>query len=428
MTNPETDTVKISSLKLNVRNPRKIGKQELQRLKKKIEDFPKMLKVRGIVVDKDNRVIGGNQRLKALQLLGYKEIPSTWIEHADDFTEEEIKKFIVLDNVSDGEFDWEMLGEDYDQETLDFWGLELPEDFKQQESQAEEDDYVLPDDIKTDIKPGDLIQIDHHKFLCADSTQERNWIKLMEGIAADLVITDPPYNVDYTGKTKDHMKIQNDKKTDAAFYKFLLNAFQALFNQVKPGGAFYIWHADSEGYNFRTAFQDAGILMKQCLVWVKNTMVLGRQDYQWKHEPCLYGWKPGAAHYFTPERHHTTVTEKEIDIDKMKNAEMKELLKHIFSEKLSSTVLRADKPPRSDIHPIIKPILLIAPLIENSSKPGDLILDGFLGSGTTMLTAHQLKRKCYGMEIDPKYCQVIIDRFHKYDPTLKIKINGKDYG
>jgi site-specific DNA-methyltransferase (adenine-specific) len=234
--------------------------------------------------------------------------------------------------------------------------------------------------------------------------------------------------VDYTGKTKDHMKIQNDKKTDAAFYKFLLNAFQALFNQVKPGGAFYIWHADSEGYNFRTAFQDAGILMKQCLVWVKNTMVLGRQDYQWKHEPCLYGWKPGAAHYFTPERHHTTVTEKEIDIDKMKNAEMKELLKHIFSEKLSSTVLRADKPPRSDIHPIIKPILLIAPLIENSSKPGDLILDGFLGSGTTMLTAHQLKRKCYGMEIDPKYCQVIIDRFHKYDPTLKIKINGKDYG
>ena len=163
-------------------------------------------------------------------------------------------------------------------------------------------------------------------------------------------------------------------------------------------------------------------------MWVKNALVMGRQDYQWKHEPCLYGWKSGAAHYFTHERNKTTVIEDFIDVDKLKKEDLKKLLKEILSEKTPTSVLKFNKPTKNDVHPTMKPILLLAPLIQNSSKPDEIVADGFLGSGSTMVAAHQLKRKCYGMELDPKYCQVIIDRMKKLDDTLEIKINGKSYG
>lgn len=172
---------------------------------------------------------------------------------------------------------------------------------------------------------------------------------------------------------------------------------------------------------------DAGWLLKQQLIWVKNAMVMGRQDYQWKHEPCLYGWKKGAGHYFTDDRTNTTVIEDNIDPKKLSKAELLRIVQDMLSDKVKTTVLRADKPLRNDLHPTIKPILLLAPLIQNSSKNDEIVADGFLGSGSTMVAAHQLNRKCYGMELDPKYCQVIIDRMQKLDPTLKILRNGKEY-
>jgi site-specific DNA-methyltransferase (adenine-specific) len=237
----------------------------------------------------------------------------------------------------------------------------------------------------------------------------------MNGEIADLIVTDPPYNVDYVGKTKDALKIQNDKMADNDFRRFLTNAFRVMDRHLKPGGAFYIWHADSEGYNFRGACQDAGWQVRQCLIWNKNTIVLGRQDYHWKHEPCLYGWKDGAAHYFIDDRTQATVIEdKGLDFKKMKKEELVALLKEIFSDKVSTTVINEDKPMRSAEHPTMKPLKLLERLIKNSSRPGELVLDTFGGSGSTMMTCEQLNRTCYIMEIDPVYCDVIVKRWENF--------------
>lgn len=261
---------------------------------------------------------------------------------------------------------------------------------------AEEDDYEIPKEIKTNIILGDFFQIGPHKLLCGDSTQPDTFNRLFGQEKADLVVTDPPYNVDYTGKTKDALKIANDKKSNVDFYKFLFNFYSALGAYTKAGGVWYVWHADSEGANFRRAMADAGIMVKQCLIWRKDSMVMGRQDYHWQHEPCLYGWKEGAAHGWYTDRKQTTI-------------------------------LEFTRPKRSAEHPTMKPVPLIAYQIGNSSKQGDIVADAFGGSGTTMVAAHQLNRTAYLVEYDPKYCQVIVDRMKELDPSLPIKKNGKPY-
>jgi site-specific DNA-methyltransferase (adenine-specific) len=240
-----------------------------------------------------------------------------------------------------------------------------------------------------------------------------------------MVMTDPPYNVNYEGGTG--LKIMNDQMTNDSFYQFLYDFYTALGSYTKPGGAWYVWHADSEGANFRQAYKDSGLLLKQCLIWVKNALVMGRQDYHWKHEPCLYGWKEGAAHYFTDDRTKTTVIEDVVDYRKLNKKELLDLVKEMTSDKQKTTIIHCDKPSKNDVHPTMKPIKLLAPLIENSSKIGELVADGFLGSGSTMVAAHQLKRRCYGTELDPKYCQIIVDRMIKLDPTFEVKRNGQPY-
>jgi site-specific DNA-methyltransferase (adenine-specific) len=272
---------------------------------------------------------------------------------------------------------------------------------------------------------GDLFEIGEHRLLCGSSTEVDTWAKVFDAQMADMVMTDPPYNVNYEGGTG--LKIMNDEMSNDSFYQFLYDFYTALGSYTKAGGAWYVWHADSEGANFRQAFKDSGLLLKQCIIWVKNALVMGRQDYHWKHEPCLYGWKEGAAHYFTEDRTKTTVIEDEVDYKKLNKKELLDLIKEITSDKQKTTIIRCDKPSKNDVHPTMKPIKLLAPLIQNSSKTGQLIADGFLGSGSTMVAAHQLNRKCYGMELDPKYCQVIIDRMLKLDPSLTIKRNGEKY-
>jgi DNA modification methylase len=318
---------------------------------------------------------------------------------------------------------------------LEAWGLDIPQFDTVEELEASEDDYEVPEGgIETDIVIGDLFEIGEHRLLCGDSTDLSDVAFLFNGKLADMVLTDPPYNVDYASKNKMlnysgkgniiQEDIENDKMSDNSFYQFLYDFYTALGSFTKQGGAWYVWHADSEGVNFRTAFKDSGLLLKQCLIWVKNNMVLGRQDYQWKHEPCLYGWKEGAAHYFTNQRTNTTVIEDKLDIKKLTKEEMKKMLTEMLSDKTKSTIIHCDKPHQSDLHPTMKPILLLAPLIENSSRVNEIVSDGFLGSGSTMVAAHQLKRRCYGMELEPKYCQVIIDRMRKLDSSLIIKRNG----
>ena len=273
--------------------------------------------------------------------------------------------------------------------------MDVPE-FAFSQLEAEEDEYEMPDEIKTNIVLGDLFEIGEHRLLCGDSTQTDTFKTLFGEQLADLVVTDPPYNVAYEGKTKAKPTIKNDSMGDGDFYQFLYDFYTALGSYTKPGGAWYVWHADSEGANFRKAMADSGIMVKQCLIWVKNSMVIGRQDYQWKHEPCLYGWKEGAAHGW-------------------------------YSDRKQTTVLDFDRPSRNAEHPTMKPIPLFAYQIANSSKQGDIVADGFGGSGTTMVACHQMNRKAYLVEFDPKYCQVIIDRMIKLDPSLEIKKNGVKY-
>jgi site-specific DNA-methyltransferase (adenine-specific) len=356
-----------------------------------------MLNKRPLVVftDVDNKyvVLGGNMRLKACKEIGLKEIP---IIIADEWTEEQKNEFLIKDNVGFGEWDWDSLANEWDAEKLDDWGLDLPVDLSvQEELEAEEDDFDVPEGgIETDIILGDLFEIGEHRLLCGDSTQTDTFEKLMQGELADMVVTDPPYNVAYEGKTKDALTIENDSMGNDDFYKFLYDFYTALTTAVKKGGAIYVWHASSEVINFGKAMVDAGWLLKQQLIWVKNTMVMGRQDYQWKHEPCLYGWLKGDSHKW-------------------------------YSDRKQTTVIEWDKPMRNGEHPTMKPIGLFSYQIENSSKKGDIVIDAFGGSGTTMVACEQLNRKARIIEYDPKYCQVIIDRMKKLDPSLEIKRNGE---
>lgn len=384
--------VKIGTVKSNPNNPRVIKDDKLAKLVQSIKDFPKMLEIRPIVVNEEMVVLGGNMRLRACKEAGLKEV---YIIKASDLSEDEQRQFIIKDNVSGGEWDWDMLKMEWNVADLDAWGLDVP-DFGV-ELEAVEDDFEVPEGgVETDIVLGDLFEIGQHRLLCGDSTQTDTFDRLFGQELADMVITDPPYNVAYEGKTKEALTIQNDSMSNGDFYQFLYNFYTALAAYCKSGGAWYVWHADSEGANFRLAMQNAGIMVKQCLIWVKNSMVMGRQDYQWQHEPCLYGWKEGAAHNW-------------------------------YSDRKQTTILNFQRPSRNTEHPTMKPIELFAYQIGNSSKVGDIVADAFGGSGTTMVACEQLKRKAYVVEFDPRYCQVIINRMIKLDPTIKIKRNGVDY-
>jgi len=426
--------VKITEVIANPNNPRLIKDEKFKKLVKSIQDFPDMLNVRPIVVNKDMVVLGGNMRLKAIKEAGHTEVAVEIV----DWNEQQQKEFIVKDNVGYGEWDWDDLANNWDADELTEWGLDIP-GFVNEETIAEviEDDYEIPDEINTDIVKGDLFEIGEHKLLCGSSTETDTWAKIFGQELADMVMTDPPYNVDYASKNEAlntrgsgniiQTDIMNDKMSNENFYQFLYDFYTATNSYTKNGGAWYVWFSDAEGINFRKALVDSGVLLKQTLIWVKNNIVLGRQDYQNKHESCLYGWKAGAGHYFIDDRTKTTVIEDKVDYKKLNKKQLIDMFLEMTSDKRPLDIIYCDKPFRSELHPTMKPIKLLAPLIENSSKVGQLVADGFLGSGSTMVASHQLKRKCYGMELDPKYCQVIVDRMQKLDPTLEIKKNGQAY-
>lgn len=388
----EWTTEKINNLKSNPNNPRIIKDDKFHKLVKSIKDFPEMLEIRPIVVNSEMIVLGGNMRLKAAKEAGLKEVP---IIKAENLTIEQQNEFIIKDNVSGGEWDWDILANEWDVEQLEEWGLDVPNFETDEVLEAEEDDFdATPPETPITVL-GDLYEIGEHRLLCGDSTQTDTFEKLMNGELADMVVTDPPYNVAYEGKTKDALTIENDSMGNDDFYKFLYDFYSALTTAVKKGGAIYVWHASSEVINFGKAMVDAGWLLKQQLIWVKNTMVMGRQDYQWKHEPCLYGWLAGDSHKW-------------------------------YSDRKQTTVIEWDKPQRNGEHPTMKPIGLFAYQIENSSKVGDIVIDAFGGSGTTMVACEQLKRKARVIEYDPKYCDVIIKRMIKLDDKLTVKRNGID--
>ena len=383
--------MKLTEIKSNPNNPRVIKDHKFEKLKKSISEFPKMMELRPMVINEDNIVLGGNMRLKALKDLGYKEVPEEWVKRASDLTEEETRRFIIADNVGFGEHDWEMLANEWDTEELEDWGLDgFPFDEEVTELEAEEDDYTEPDNIQVDVVLGDLIEIGEHRLLCGDSTDSDQVAKLMNGQKADMVFTDPPYGVNYqsnwrNNKSKSKFDIlENDNK----FLDFKPN----LILYTKESSAWFIWTSHQVYPIWRDMYEDYYL---NTIIWNKGKMGMGDlSSYGNNYEMALFcsQGKP-----------------------KLKG-ERKKAIWEINVEAGSEYV-----------HPTQKPISLPAYAIPDFIDENDLVLDLFLGSGSTMAASHQLKRKCYGMELDPKYCQVIIDRMSKLDPSLEVKINGVVY-
>lgn len=377
------------------KNPR-INDNAVPAVMKSIEEFG--FKV-PIVIDKNGTIVTGHTRLKAAKKLGMKTVPCIV---ADDLTPEQIKAFRLADNkvAEAAEWDMELLNEELDGivdiDMSDFNFSDITDSPSSEDVVEDDDENIeLPSEPKTRL--GDIWVIGRHKLMCGDATSEDVLKRLMGGDKADMYLTDPPYNVAYEGKTEDKLTIQNDSMEDSAFYQFLVDSFDAADSVMNEGAAFYVWHADSEGYNFRGACRAVEWELRECLIWNKNTMALGRQDYQWKHEPCLYGWKGGAAHNW-------------------------------YSDRKQTTVIDMNKPNRNAEHPTMKPVQLFAYLMENSSKPGDIVLDSFCGSGTTLIACEQMSRAARVLELDPKYCDVIAERYINLvgnSDEVSVERNGK---
>ncbi len=392
----KSKTVKISDVKANPNNPRLIKDDKFAKLVKSIKDFPEMLKIRPIVVNADMVVLGGNMRLKACKEAGLKEVP---IIVADELTEAQQKEFLIKDNVSGGEWDWQILANEWDADQLNEWGLDLPE--FETEVEAEEDDFDLPEGgIETDIVLGDLFEIGPHRLLCGDSTDSDAVARLMNGQKADMVFTDPPYGVSYTGghNEKKRKGIENDTLQGVdltnLFRDALLNA--DLFS--KDYSAFYIWYANGKAVETFLSFSELNLEVRAVICWYKIKSGLGAfmSQYIPNYEPCIYAFKKGKSPQW-------------------------------FGASDEKTVWELKKEAKNEYHPTQKPVELPERAIRNSSKTNDIVLDLFGGSGSTMVASEQLNRKAYLMELDPKYCQVIVDRMMKLDPTLEIKRNGVKY-
>ena len=408
---PEVEMIKVDELRRYERNARTHPKKQVEQIASAITEFGF---TNPILVDSSGMIIAGHGRLLAAKQISLEEVPCIRLGH---LSEKQIRALVLADNkIAEGS-GWDkqllkaeladLMGEGYSVELTGF----DPDDFFRDDENAE---FNQPHDLplgevaaiaeRWDVRPGDLYSIDGHRLLCGDSTSMQDVARLAGGEMVDLLLTDPPYNVDYLGGGAEKLKIQNDKKSDQDFRAFLMAAFVAADSVLKPGGVFYIWHADSEGLNFRLAGNAAGWRIRQVLIWVKNALVLGRQDHQWKHEPCLYGWKHEPCLYGWKD----------------KGA-------HLWlADRAQTTVLEFDKPRRNNLHPTMKPVELMGYQITNSCPRDGVVWDSFLGSGSTMLAAHSLKRRCYGLELDPKYAAVILERMSELG--CKVKKEGSAHG
>lgn len=391
---------KVEDLIPYARNARTHSDEQVSRIAGSIQEFGW---TNPILVDGTNGILAGHGRLAAARKLGMSEVPV--IELAG-LSKTQKRAYILADNklALDAGWDDELLKVELEELKLE--GVELDDiGF----SSEELDDLLTVDDSDDSDEPdipepkpdpvskrGDVWTLGVHRVMCGDSCSATDISKLVGGGRVNLYLTDPPYNVAYEGKTKDALTIENDSMEDGAFRQFLVDAFSMADTVLEPGGVFYIWHADSEGYNFRGACRDVGWKVRECLIWNKNAFVLGRQDYQWKHEPCLYGWKDGASHEW-------------------------------YSDRSQTTVIDCDRPMRNGEHPTMKPVELFRYLMENSSKKGDVVFDSFGGSGTTLVAAEETGRVAYLMELDPVYVDVIIKRWQEMTGLEAVRDDGKTY-
>lgn len=381
----KTEQRKVSDLSNDPANARKHNDKNIDAIIASLRRFGQQ---KPIVIDRNNIVRAGNGTLEAARRLQWESIDCV----VTSLNGSDAVAYAIADNRTAELAEWDedtlaaqLNGLLTESEELALSAGFTPEEIEAMVALAEDEPEIQEDDVPEPpvdpiTKPGDLWLLGDHRLLCGDSTKAEDVERLMAGAKADLWLTDPPYNVAYEGGSKKREAIANDSMSAEDFRVWLCQVFANAFSVMKPGAVFYIWHADTEGYNFRGAIIDCKQKVRQCLVWNKNNSMFSRQDYHWKHEPCLYGWKDGAAHQW-------------------------------FSDRKQTTVLEFDRPSRSEEHPTMKPVALIAYQIGNSLGPQGLVYDSFLGSGTTLIAAEQLGRKCYGMEISPQYCDVIVKRW-----------------
>jgi site-specific DNA-methyltransferase (adenine-specific) len=399
----ELKVLPISVLKPAEYNPRKKlkpGDREYKKIRDSIEEFGF---ADPLVVNADMTIIGGHQRLNVAIDLGYTEVPCAVVD-VDKTREKALN--IALNKIT-GEWDEQLLADlltdlkdaDYD---LDYTGFDAPEVdalFSNiYDKKVKEDDFDVDKELKQPCfsQSGDLWLLGRHRVICGDSTGEEVYTRLMDGEKANLVLTDPPYNVDVEETAG---KIMNDNMEDSEFHKFLLSAYRCMHSNLADDGSIYVWHADTEGINFRTAFKEAGFYLSGCCIWVKNALVLGRSPYQWRHEPCLFGWKQKGKHQWYGDRKQTTVWEY-------------------------------DKPRSSKDHPTMKPVNLMSYPIKNSTMTNGIVLDPFLGSGSTLIACCETDRVCRGIELDPKFVDCIVKRYiewagGRYDDVFLIRDGQK---
>lgn len=380
--------VETSALVPYARNSRTHSDEQVQQIMGSIKEFGF---TNPVLIDAEGVIIAGHGRTMAAQRLGMKEVPCLRLSH---LTDAQKRAYVIADNKLALNAGWDdamlanelrnLKAEDFDLSLTGFNDDELNALLAEalEEGLTDEDEVPEVPAVPVTVE-GDVWILGRHRLMCGDSTSIDHLQRLCDGQLVDMWLTDPPYNVAYEGKTKDALTIKNDKMGDDSFRQFLRDAYIAADAVMKPGAVFYIWHADSEGYNFRGAAKDAGWTVRQCLIWKKQTMVMGRQDYHWKHESCLYGWKDGAAHLWATDRKQTTI-------------------------------LEFDRPSRNGEHPTMKPVELFEYQMLNNTKGSDLILDSFAGSGTTAIACEKHGRNARLMELDPKYCDVIIKRWQDF--------------
>ena len=459
----KTEEIALSRLTENEENPRQITDENFAKLVRSILSFPKMLEIRPVVTDGTFKVLGGNMRTRALDkikgmdaaairkeldkdgrftegekmaILGYwnewRENPTVRIVKADDLTEAQKREFIIKDNAGFGEWDTDRLANDWNDVPLTDWGVPDWVTY-QQEGEGEEERQTYEDGWKDNevaprrVNKGEIWQLGDHRLMCGDSTNGDHVKQLCEGEKIQLLITDPPYNVNYGQRSGTRRKaIANDNLTGGEFQDFLFEAFVSADDVMVEGGAFYIWYAYLSSMAFFGAVDEVGWKNAQQIIWQKNHFMLGRSDYQWIHEPCIYGWKTGAAHYFCTDRNLSTVwqDEKPLDYAKMKKPELLELVRQLTSPTIPTTVILENSPSKSDLHPTMKPVRLFAHLMRNSSKQGWNVLDLFGGSGTTIIAAEQMGRKAFVMELEEGYCDSIVMRWEKFTGKTAVKVGS----
>ena len=404
------------------------------------QSFEKYGAGRSVLLDKDDRLIAGNKategaiasgKIKKVRVIETDGSELIAVKRTDvSLDSKEGREMALLDNLTTqvnlawDETELRTVADEVPGFNASDWGLDLevPGD-PNEVNKVEEDNFdEHKESIEIICQPGDVWQLGEHRLMCGDSTKAEEVAKLMNGELAHLWLTDPPYNVAVSNSQG--MTIENDNMASEDFRKFLQNAFAAASAVMSKGCPFYIWFASKEHINFEGALNDNGLVVRQELIWNKNHFILGRAHYQWKHEPCLYGWKGDSCRYFIDCRNRASVIEdeQELNIDKMKAAEMRALLYKIFEQHIPTTVINCQKPNKDEDHPTMKPVRLFGYQMANSSRPGDIILDTFGGSGTTIVAAEQLGRKARLMELDPHYCDVIIARWEKLTGQKAVKL------